>query len=1249
MIVTSYSDIYKEDPELRPYQQKAKKEIFEAWDEVDNVMFQMPTGTGKTRLFTSIISDINKYSIQRREAVKILIVAHRTELIDQISEHLDGYKVAHSFIAGEKERNLRKPVLVASIQTITNRHNREVAEKLNVQFIIIDEAHHALAESYKKLWEMYPNAKRLGVTATPWRMNHQSFTDLFDKLVMSMPIKDFIKQGHLAPYKYYSLKDDSDIQKAIDGIELNSSGEYIEASMEEKMDIGHIRAQLLDSYLSLAEGKKGIIYAINRKHARHICEEYEEAGYRVVCIDSKTPSGERKDLVEKFKNNEIDIIVNVDIFSEGFDCPDIEFIQLARPTCSLVKYLQQVGRGLRITKNKNKQNCIILDNVGMYSKFGLPDARRHWKYHFFGKNVDEEPKRLSLGGGGGGQRFVDLSEGTEDMELIQDDYEDDVPIVDIQNDSPSSIDGFFPLFGITLGKTTWQDAKDMGYKVVRAENSDSRTVNVEDVDFWDHDGEGIFTSIYWTRDESDFPASWKSKGFDWSHSFDEWMEAFKKLGYSPNVKYIKTKKYNKRDTLSAEFEALSPDGILNFTMDFNYGEHGCSTSSPETLYSITVDYEGEIDIEEPDEEYDVNEEELVGSLSAVEDFFPIFGVTLGKTTWKDAENMGAKVVIYEKGPSRLTRINNVAFWDHKGKGVFTDLHWVYHNADFPSLWKEKSFSWDLSYEDWIDLFEKLRYSITIKKEPYQKVWQGHTVLSAEFKALSPDDILEFRLDFDFGKDGYYTSSPKTLYSIDVNYYGEIEEGIFDIGVPEEYDESQQGSRCLIYNDNKTEVVGCKEDDSESIIIPEGVTSIANDAFKNNKQIKSVSFPESLINIGNSAFRGCAGITQISLNENLEIINFDAFYGTGLSEVEIPCYVKKIGASAFNCEMKVDVLNTNFEDIDGVLYDYNETRLFIYPSRKRDKHYDVEDGVQKIEYFAFEKSILQSVSLPESIKTLSTNIFNGCTNLTKLIINVEDPDEIEIDKDCFKGFDKSKCKLIVPNGCKAKYSSHPMFNDFLSIEEIKDEEEVVEIKKPHVAIDPIKLDKIFDKKSTTYKYFWFLAIISLAKEKKSLTISYKDIVIRMAAMAWPIVFDYEIDFGTGDMIPKYLNDIIKQSPLTKNIPSKVVEAYLNVYYESEGIGKILEPLLKNVPYRFLSPWIPYTTDDEIIEKSNSGDYACLYALCDDHLILNEEWWEYIKKHYSSICSSAERSFITYLKQKSKHNNFTKFMAVGWSMV
>ena len=338
MTIDSFSDIYKEDFTLRPYQQKAKKEIFESWNQVDNVMFQMPTGTGKTRIFTSIIRDIKDYQL-RKEPVKILIIAHRKELVEQIEESLTKYCIPHNVIARGRKKDYTYPVSVTSIQTITHQNNIDAAKELNAKFVIIDEAHHALAKTYKKLWDLYPDSKKLGVTATPWRMNHESFTELFDKLVQSMSIKEFIKDGYLSPYFYYSIRNDSKTQKIIDSIELDRFGEYSETWMERKMDTGYIRAQLLKSYLSHAKGKKGIIYAINIVHANHIRDEYRAAGFATESINSKTLPRERKELVDKFKRGGIQILVNVDIFSEGFDCPDIEFIQLARPTKSLAKYL----------------------------------------------------------------------------------------------------------------------------------------------------------------------------------------------------------------------------------------------------------------------------------------------------------------------------------------------------------------------------------------------------------------------------------------------------------------------------------------------------------------------------------------------------------------------------------------------------------------------------------------------------------------------------------------------------------------------------------------------------------------------------------------------------------------------------------------------------------------------------------------------------------------------------------------------
>ena len=236
-----------------------------------------------------------------------------------------------------------------------------------------------------------------------------------------MPIKDFLEQGWLAPYQYYSVPINSSLCKDINSIrDFGIDGDYKTSVLEKLIDTSRIRAQLLDSYYRFVEGKKGIIYSISRLHSKHICQQYRAAGIKIADIDSKTPPVLRKRLVQDFKNGDLDIIVNVDIFSEGFDCPDLEFVQLARPTRSLVKYIQQVGRGLR--KNGDKQ-CLILDNVGMYGRFGLPDDDRPWEEYFIG-NSQAESNRSSHESNSSivnsrNLRETDLSEGVEEMTLIQ--------------------------------------------------------------------------------------------------------------------------------------------------------------------------------------------------------------------------------------------------------------------------------------------------------------------------------------------------------------------------------------------------------------------------------------------------------------------------------------------------------------------------------------------------------------------------------------------------------------------------------------------------------------------------------------------------------------------------------------------------------------------------------------------------------------------------------------------------------------
>lgn len=442
-----YNEFCQNDITLRDYQQLAKEDIFDKWNLFDNILYQMPTGTGKTRLFTSIIRDINIGGLRHNINFRILIIAHRSELIEQSSRSLDKYRIKHGVLAGtmKDKRDLTQAIQVASIQTITHPANQCLIEDLKFDFIIIDEAHHAVASSYQKLWEFCPDAKKLGVTATPWRMNNSGFAQIFDAYIPSMSIKEFIQKGWLATYQYYSIPISSELLKSIDSIrEFDIEGDYKNSALAEVCDTLKIRAQLYDSYAKNALGKKGIIYSISREHSEHICSQYQSHGVSIENIDSKTPAKVREAVINAFKNGEIDIIVNVDIFSEGFDCPDIEFIQLARPTKSLVKYIQQVGRGLR--KNGDKR-CIILDNVGMYSRFGLPDEVRDWESYFYGESREYSSSKRYSRNNGNIREYVetDLSEGDDEMVLIQDfempqtveidvkDSSSDTPIIQIKD------------------------------------------------------------------------------------------------------------------------------------------------------------------------------------------------------------------------------------------------------------------------------------------------------------------------------------------------------------------------------------------------------------------------------------------------------------------------------------------------------------------------------------------------------------------------------------------------------------------------------------------------------------------------------------------------------------------------------------------------------------------------------------------------------------------------------------------------
>ena len=395
--------MYCKNDTLRDYQQEMKLRLFEEWELHRSVMVQMPTGTGKTHLLAAIVREFLCGSGSR-----VWIVAHRRELVEQIEETVSRYGM------GREDGRVR----VMSIQWLSR--NRKIMDG-QPDLIVIDEAHHALAETYRELWKRYPEARKLGMTATPCRLNRKGFTDLFDTLITSWSIAEFIGKGWLSSFDYVSIRANSKEQRLIDSLKKRGAdGDYQVKEMNAVLNRETGIRQLYESVRRYAAGKKGIVYAVSIAHARQIAAYYSLHGVESVAIDSRTPALERKELVEDFRRGKISVLVNVDIFSEGFDCPDVEFVQLARPTLSLAKYLQQVGRGLR--QSDDKESCVLIDNVGLYRIFGLPSQDRDWEAMFEGRILGNALSR-ALAEGGPSLFTVGLSadSGThpnEELELV---------------------------------------------------------------------------------------------------------------------------------------------------------------------------------------------------------------------------------------------------------------------------------------------------------------------------------------------------------------------------------------------------------------------------------------------------------------------------------------------------------------------------------------------------------------------------------------------------------------------------------------------------------------------------------------------------------------------------------------------------------------------------------------------------------------------------------------------------------------
>lgn len=307
----------------------------------------LPCGGGKS----CIVAEIAKRTTYKGNNVLFLI--HRKELKEQIEDTFSRWGVDMS----------RCDIMM--VQTACRRTNKISSPSL----IITDENHHCLASSYKKIYSSFPQSKRLGVTATPVRLNGDGLGDVNDELIIGVTAKWLIKNRFLSPYTYYapSVADLTHLKV--------SRGEYVTADIEKLLAKNTVFGDVIEHYKKLAYGKQAICYCASVKHSESMAEAFRDAGISAEHIDATSSPGERARIIEDFRNGKIKILCNVDLISEGFDVPDCECSILLRPTKSLTLFIQQ---SMRCMRYKDGKTAIIIDHVGNYLTHGLPDDERSW-------------------------------------------------------------------------------------------------------------------------------------------------------------------------------------------------------------------------------------------------------------------------------------------------------------------------------------------------------------------------------------------------------------------------------------------------------------------------------------------------------------------------------------------------------------------------------------------------------------------------------------------------------------------------------------------------------------------------------------------------------------------------------------------------------------------------------------------------------------------------------------------------------
>ncbi len=372
------------EPILRDYQHDAEQRIYAAWHAgVRNVMLVMPTGAGKT---------VTLANIMRRMQAPSIAIAHRQELVSQISLALARYNVRHRIIGssqtirscvqlhgielGTSYYNANAPVAVASVDTLIRRDPSDILFR-QTRLWVCDEGHHLLvANKWGKAVEMFTNAFGLGVTATPVRADGKGLgrhhDGMMDALVVGPTMRDLITRSYLTEYRIFAPPNDLNLTD----VPISASGEYSPEPLRRAVHRSHIHGDVVSHYLRIAPGRLGITFAVDVESAIELAAAYRQRGVPAEAVSAKTPDNIRFKLQRMLANGELKQLVNVDLYGEGYDLPAIEVCSMARPTQSYALFVQQFGRALRPMDGKD--HATIIDHVGNTLLHGLPDAEREW-------------------------------------------------------------------------------------------------------------------------------------------------------------------------------------------------------------------------------------------------------------------------------------------------------------------------------------------------------------------------------------------------------------------------------------------------------------------------------------------------------------------------------------------------------------------------------------------------------------------------------------------------------------------------------------------------------------------------------------------------------------------------------------------------------------------------------------------------------------------------------------------------------